>query len=64
MPAAQKIDDSRGTSSAPTSSSRAIAAACSGPAPPATTSGKSRGSRPRRTLTSRTPVAIVTLTRS
>ena len=31
MPAAQKIDDSRGTSSAPTSSSRAIAAACSGP---------------------------------
>ena len=47
IPAAQKIDDSRGTTSSATSSSAAIAAACTGPAPPATTTGKSRGSRPR-----------------
>ena len=61
IPAAQKMDESRGTRMRAMESSRAIAAACTGPAPPATTSGKARGSWPRSTVTWRMPAAMLAL---
>ncbi|MBI2158448.1 MAG: hypothetical protein HYU26_16335 [Candidatus Rokubacteria bacterium] len=59
MPAAQKMDESRGTRRRVIPSSSAIPAAWIGPAPPATTSGKPRGSWPRSAVTSRMPAAML-----
>ena len=61
MPAAQKMEDSRGTRISGMERASAIMQAWLGPAPPAVTSGKSRGSYPAFTAISRTAAAMPTL---
>ena len=58
MPSAQRTDESRGTMIVESSSSSAIAPAWTGPAPPAATSGSSRGSYPRWIETFFVPAAM------
>ena len=53
IPSAEKWPGAGGITVRATPSSRASSAACSGPAPPNATSAKSRGSWPRRSVTSR-----------
>src|SRR6478672_3376043 len=59
MPSAEKCDGNNGMIIFGTCSSRATAAIWSGPAPPAATSTKSRGSKPFLTETSRTASDMV-----
>ena len=58
MPTAQKMPDSGGTTTFGMPSWRARSGACTPPLPPKAISAKSRGSRPRSTVTARTARAI------